>query len=127
MFETGHSAGTISPMRLMDESPRSKQRDLSMADLADRSVRGGLPRHLELSSAACSVRDYLDKIRHVDVQRVAGGHRDPERLQRLLQSLARNVAREVAIDVLAADAGEDMDRWPTTRSLTTLMCWNDSW
>jgi predicted AAA+ superfamily ATPase len=110
MFETGHSAGTISLTRLMEgDSPRSKLRDLSMADLADLIVRGGWPRHLELSSraAARSVRDYLDNIRHVDVQRVAGGHRDPERLQRLLRSLARNVATEVAIDVLAADAGGD--------------------
>lgn len=110
MFETGHSGGTISLRELMDgKSPRSQQQDLSIADLADLIVRGGWPRHLELSSpaAARSVRDYLDNIRHVDVQRVAGGNRDPDRLQRLLRSLARNVATEVAIDVLAADAGGD--------------------
>ena len=110
MFETGHSAGTISLTRLMDgESPRSKPLDLPITDLADLIVRGGWPRHLELSShaAARSVRDYLDNIRHLDVQRVAGGHRDGERLQRLLRSLARNVATEVAIDVLASDAGGD--------------------
>ncbi len=78
-----------------------------MADLADLILRGAWPRHLDQSSraAALSVRDYLDDIRHVEVRRVAAGHRDPERLRPLLGSLARNVATEVAIDVLAADAG----------------------
>ena len=95
IFETGHSAGTISLRELMDgNSPRSQQHDMSIADLADLIVRGGWPRHLELSTpaAARSVRDYLDNIRHVDVPRVAGGRRDPDRLQRLLRSLAHNVA-----------------------------------
>jgi predicted AAA+ superfamily ATPase len=108
LFEMGYSAGLVSLARLMEgESPKSGPRELSLENLADLIVRGGWPRHLELTSraAARSVRDYLDNICHVDVQRIAGGHRDPGRLERLLRSLARNVATEVAIDVLGSDAG----------------------
>ncbi len=103
LFEMGYSAGLVSLARLMEgESPKSGPHELSLENLADLIVRGGWPRHLELTSraAARSVRDYLDNICHVDVQRVTGGHRDPRRLERLLRSLARNVATEVAIDVL---------------------------
>ncbi|WP_298339327.1 DUF4143 domain-containing protein [Ferrimicrobium sp.] len=108
LFEMGYSTGLVSLEQLMEgESPKSGQRELSLAKLADLLVRGGWPRHLELTSraAARSVRDYLDNICHVDVQRVAGGHRDPGRLWRLLRSLARNVATEATLEVLGSDAG----------------------
>ncbi len=108
LFEMGNSTGLVSLAKIMDgESPKSGLSELSLENLAELTVRGGWPRHLELTSraAARSVRDYLDNICHVDVQRVAGGRRDPVRLLRLLRSLARNVATEVAIEVLATEAG----------------------
>ena len=51
------------------------------------------------------MRDYVAQAGNVDVPRVAGGHRDPERVRALLTALARNVATEVSISVLARDAG----------------------
>jgi predicted AAA+ superfamily ATPase len=41
----------------------------------------------------------------VDVQRLDGRRRDPQRLGALLRSLGRNVATEVSLATLAADAG----------------------
>ncbi|MHB8343901.1 MAG: ATP-binding protein [Ferrimicrobium sp.] len=73
LFETGYSAGLVSLARLMEgEPPKSGLRELSLENLADLIVRGGWPRHLELTSraAARSVRDYLDNICHVDLQRL---------------------------------------------------------
>jgi predicted AAA+ superfamily ATPase len=80
---------------------------LTIVDLAERITVGGWPGHLGRSAkdAAQANRDYIEQIRHVDVSRVAEGRRDPNKVGRLIQSLARNVATEVAVTVLAADAG----------------------
>ena len=52
-------------------------------------------------------RGYLDEIRRLDVSRVSDRRRDPVKVARLLQSLARNVATPVAISKLAADVGDN--------------------
>ncbi len=52
-------------------------------------------------------RGYLDDVRRTDVPRLDGRSRDPVRVGRLLQSLARNVATPVSLARLAADAGGD--------------------
>jgi hypothetical protein len=51
------------------------------------------------------VRSYLDEIRRVDIGRVDGTDRDPNRVRRLLASLGRNTATYATIRTLAADAG----------------------
>jgi predicted AAA+ superfamily ATPase len=107
LFEMGFSTGQVSLTKIMEgEAPKSGEVALSLQDLTDLIVRGGWPRNLELSSsvAARSVRDYLDNICNVDVQRLAGAYRDPQRLKRFLRSFARNVATEVAIGVLGYEA-----------------------
>jgi hypothetical protein len=56
-------------------------------------------------AALLATRDYLDEIARVDVGRVDATHRDPNRVGRLLQSLARNVATHAAATTLARDTG----------------------
>jgi uncharacterized protein len=51
------------------------------------------------------VRDYLEEIARVDVGRVDERRRDPNRVARLLASLARNVATPAAATTLAKDTG----------------------
>jgi predicted AAA+ superfamily ATPase len=77
-----------------------------VADLIEEICRGGWPgfRHLDLAQARRAVRDYLDEILRADINRVDGIRRDPERVRRLLQSIARNVATRAPITTLAADA-----------------------
>ncbi len=53
-----------------------------------------------------AVRDYLDEVRRTDISAVDGITRDPERVRRLLQSLARNVATRTPVTTLASDAAE---------------------
>lgn len=109
LLETGHSTGVLSLAALFDGVPaRSAAPALTIPDLADRITVGGWPalQDLAVADAARGVRDYLDQIRLVDVSRVAGGSRDPRRVERLLQTLARNTATVVAATVLAVDAGD---------------------
>jgi predicted AAA+ superfamily ATPase len=108
LFETGHTNGAVSLAAVLaGEPPRSDDPGLTVADLAARITSGGWPAQhgRRVVDAARAARDYLEQVRQVDVSRVAGSRRDPARIERLLRSLARNTATEVAVTVLAADAG----------------------
>lgn len=106
--ESGHSVGTISLDGLMaGRMPAVTDPGLTLTDVVDRIITGGWPRLHEMpaETATRAVRDYLDEIRRVDIVRVDGTRRDPDRVSRVLISLARNVATCVAASTLASDAG----------------------
>ncbi len=116
LFESGEGTGVISLTELLAGQPaRSTEVRTSLPDLARLIVRGGWPaqQDVTVASAAQAARDYLTQITQVDVSRVAGKRRDPEKVGRLLSSLARNVATEVSDSTLARNAsgsGEEMSR-----------------
>jgi len=108
LMESGVSQQSVSLGDLFSGAPpRCSDPGLTIADLAELACRGGWPARLESSlQASCrAARDYLEQIRQVDVNRVDGRRRDPQRMASLLRALARNVATEVAVSTLAADAG----------------------
>ncbi len=108
LFETGHTNAAISLARLLDGEPaRAADPGLKVADLVERVAIGGWPglQHLPVGQALRATRDYLDEIRRVDVSRVDGTRRDPNRVGRLLRALARNVSTYASATTLAADAG----------------------
>jgi len=108
LSEAGQSSGDISLAGLLaGDTARSVDPGLTVPDLAREISVGGWPgfRKLETSAALRAVRDYLDEIRRVDVERVDGRRRDPEKVAQLLRSLARNVATHAGVGTLAGDAG----------------------
>lgn len=108
LSETGHSTSKISLSSLMEGlQPRSPAAELTVTEIAERVALGGWPGFLNFDSSRAlrAVRDYLDEIRRVDIGRVDRTRRDPEKVGRLLRSLARNVATCAASTTLAADAG----------------------
>lgn len=108
LFETGHSAGTISLKTLLASSPGPcPDPGLTIEDIATRVAVGGWPSHQPRTTpqALQAMRDYLDEIRRVDIARVDNVRRDPDRVGRLLASLARNVATSVSTSALAHDTG----------------------
>lgn len=108
LMESGVSEQRVSLADLFSGAPpRCADPGLTIADLAELACRGGWPAQLEspLQASCRAARDYLEQIRQVDVNRVDGRRRDPQRLASLLRALARNVATEVAVSTLAADAG----------------------
>jgi len=88
------------------ERPASPSTGLSVADVATLIVRGGWPLNLKMSaaSAARANVDYLRNIAQVDVPRLDGIDRDPERVLRVIRSLARNTAMERNVKRTAADS-----------------------
>lgn len=106
LSEAGRSSGQVSLADLMAGGvTEATDPGLKLHDLIDEVSRGGWPgfRELDLAQARREVRDYLDEVRRVDINRVDGVGRDPERVGRLLQSLARNVATRAPATTLAAD------------------------
>ncbi|MCY3943842.1 MAG: DUF4143 domain-containing protein [Gemmatimonadetes bacterium] len=106
--ELGHSTGHVSLRRLMDGSPpRSTSSEVSLEALAELLCVGGWPGHLRrISSDAAMLanEDYLAEICRVDISRAGGVRRDPERVARFLQSLARNTATAATAATMARDA-----------------------
>ena len=97
LLESGHSTGQISVAALLDGAAhRSPSSGPALQDLAQLVSVGGWPGHiafaLNQTEALQANRDYLEEVRRVDVARVDGVRRDPEKIGRLLQSIARNVA-----------------------------------
>src|ERR1700719_3097223 len=108
LAETGHSIASISLKALLhNAAPNSPDAGLTVTALAERIVAGGWPGLVgrSVSQAGQAVRDYLEEIRRVDVGRVDQSSRDPEKVGRLLRSLARNVATSATATTLATDVG----------------------
>ena len=108
LFELGRSNGKVSLSRLLDGEPIAEAKsELTISEIAKEAAVGGWPglRDIEPEPALRALRGYVDEIRRVDVSRVDEKRRDPNRVGRLLASLARNVATHVAATTLAKDAG----------------------
>jgi predicted AAA+ superfamily ATPase len=121
LVESGAGQGGVSLAALLaGEPPSCADPGLGVADLAELVCRGGWPAQLErpLAAACRAARDYLEQVRQVDVQRLDGRRRDPQRLGALLRSLGRNVSTEVKLSpwrpMPAAPMGPSTRApWPT--------------
>lgn len=112
LFETGHATGSVSLKDLLAGAPVSAISDpgLDVGEICRCIAAGGWPGHLgyDMDRSLQAVRDYLEEIRRVDIIRVDQTFRDPEKVGRLMRSLARNVSTMVAANTLATDtAGAD--------------------
>lgn len=110
LYETGHSTGETRLATLLSDGPMaSRDSGLTVADLTERITVGGWPgnRGLTVDQATRAARAYLEEIQRTDINRVDDRRRDPDRVGRLLQALARNVATTVTLAVLAKDAAGD--------------------
>lgn len=106
LFETGESTGEISLAGLLAGEPqRSAPSRLPVQRLAELVCAGGWPGNLgrSFAQATRANRDYLSEIQRADVQQAGGKRRDPVKVGRLLQSLARNVATPATVATLARD------------------------
>jgi predicted AAA+ superfamily ATPase len=106
LFETGRSEGGISLSALLEgEKARSTDPGVTVAEIASEISIGGWPgiRDTGEPRALQALRDYLGEIARVGVSTVSGVTRDPEKVKRLLRSVARNTATHAAATTLAAD------------------------
>ena len=113
LFEKDWSTGEVSLAALMKgDSPSSDSVEFDIKDLAEKITLGGWPGLIgeKASDGLQFVKDYMAMIAEVDISRVSGKRRDPDKVKRLLQSLARNISTEVTLSALAKDTeGSDDD------------------
>ncbi|OAM88545.1 DUF4143 domain-containing protein [Termitidicoccus mucosus] len=106
LFERGWSSGEARLADLFAGRPVSSS-DVSapLDELAEKILFGGWPGLLgkPLSRAIGFSRDYAALTAEVDISRVSEKRRDPAKVARLLQSLARNISTEAPVATLAAD------------------------
>jgi len=108
LFEKGWSTGEVSLAKIMKgNAPGSGQVDFSLEDLAEKITIGGWPNLIGAGGKAALrfMKDYIALIAEVDISRFGGKRRDPQKITRLMQSLARNISTEASISSLAKDAG----------------------
>lgn len=106
LFENGWSSGEVSLAQLFaGASVTSAEISSDLDELAEKILFGGWPGLLGkgLSRALDFSRDYTTLTAEVDISRVSEKRRDPDKVFRLMQSLARNISTEASVATLAAD------------------------
>ena len=96
---------------LEGESQRCGRIDLTIPLLADLLCIGGWPGYFgkSIKQSIRANQDYLKEIQRVDILQASEKSRDPVKMGRLLQSLARNVATPAQISTLVSDiSGDDV-------------------
>ena len=107
LFESGESDGSASLSEIAaGNAPDFVTPALTLAELAERMCRGGLPYNADLSldDAMQNVRDYVQTVADVDIHTVGEVSRDSERVRRMMQSISRAVATEIEVQTIATDA-----------------------
>jgi predicted AAA+ superfamily ATPase len=108
LYEKGWSTGEVSLAALIkNEMVFSEPVDLQLEELAEKITLGGWPGLIGEGHLAGLrfVSDYVSLISEVDLSRVSGKRRDPLKVTRLLQSLARNISTEASLAAIAKDTG----------------------
>lgn len=106
LWESGDSNGSISLKELFDKNTDiSTTSDLSIEKIAFLICRGGWPASVsqENESALKMATNYVESVINMDIQRVDGVEKNPERVRMLLRSLARNISTMVSGQTIMAD------------------------
>jgi len=108
LYEKGWSTGEVSLASLMKgEAPHSEAVSFDLGEFAEKITLGGWPGLIgeSASDGLRFVSDYMTLIAEVDISKVSEKRRDPYKVTRLLQSLARNISTEVTLAALSKDTG----------------------
>ncbi|MCL2032161.1 MAG: DUF4143 domain-containing protein [Methanomassiliicoccaceae archaeon] len=111
LFESLESNGSVSLGTLFDGEDITGTSQLTIEKLAFALVRGGWPASIGVqeSVALRRVREYIKAVINTDISRVDNVERNPERVRRLLRSLARNTSTMAKLTTINSDmaAGDE--------------------
>ena len=106
LWESGESNGTVSLGALFDgECEIGARSGLSVEQIAYAICRGGWPASIGMGEKAAlrMARNYVKEIIELDVHRVDGVERNPQRVRKLMESLARNISTMASNETIMAD------------------------
>ncbi|MDR0290235.1 MAG: DUF4143 domain-containing protein [Treponema sp.] len=107
-FEKGWSSGEVSLAKILKgKPPKSDSAEFELESLTEKIIIGGWPSLIGAGSRAALrfMKDYIALAAEVDISRFGGKRRDPQKVMRLFQSLARNISTEATLTSLAKDMG----------------------
>ena len=110
LWESGESNGSVSMAELFSSAPEvAEQSNLSIEQLAFALCRGGWPVSIGMREKAALrvARNYVDEVVDFDIHRVDGVERNPQRVRKLLQSLARNISTMASNETIMRDVTSD--------------------
>ena len=107
LWESGESTGKISLAALFasDDVTAVGSKGHSLEEIAYMVCRGGWPKAVESGGDAALdyAREYVDSVAESDLSRADGVPREPERVRRLLRSLARLQATQSSLPAIRRD------------------------
>ena len=105
LFEMGISSGKSSLAKLFDGELPSGISTITLRKLAECICRGGWPAAIRFSidQAQRISRAYIDAVASEDLEKIDGVARDPEKIKRLITSLARNESTLASKKTIVAD------------------------
>ncbi len=112
LYESNESSGEVSLTLLFkNKNDIFGTNNIDIDQLAFLVCRGGWPKALDFSydTALEQAIDYYDAIVNTDVSRVDNTTRNPERVKRLMRSLARNQAMQANNELITSDIKENED------------------
>jgi len=110
LWESGESNGSVSLAELFASAPDiATQADLTIEQLAFAICRGGWPASIGMKEKAALrvARNYVDEVVELDIHRVDGVEKNPQRVRKLLQSLARNISTMASNETIMRDVTND--------------------
>lgn len=110
LFESGESSGEISLTSLFSgKRPNGETSSLSLEDVAFCLCRGGWPRALDFEGidALEQAFDYVEGAIHSDVSRASRRNKNPERVLKILKSLARHQGTQVSNNTIGEDLSQN--------------------
>lgn len=106
LFESEDSIGSVSLKSLFEGIDSiGSVNDVSLTKLAYLICRGGWPKSVNLSEEISLEQafNYVDGIIETDMSKVDGVKRSPERVKRLLKSLARHISTQANLSTIKKD------------------------
>ena len=120
--EQGMSSGKVSIAGLLQGKSYTALGSLDVQTIAQLVVRGGWPSAAGVPAPAASMlaRGYVDGVCNSDVSRIDGVRRDPDKVTRLVRSLARNESTLATMKSVLADLGGDITRQTAAKYVSIL-------
>ncbi|WP_400241150.1 ATP-binding protein [Methanomethylophilus alvi] len=105
LFESGDSTGEVSLASLFESQQVSGCSELDLDRLVFLICRGGWPESADMDDdiALNQAFDYIDAVIKIDMSRVGGIKRDPQKVRTLLRSYARNQGSQISQASISAD------------------------
>ncbi len=125
LYESGESTGEVSLTELFT-SPSSVSgfTRMNIDKLAFVVCRGGWPQAIELRDeiALDQAIDYYDGVVHSDINRADNVQKNPERVKRLMRSLARNQGAQTPNTVICEDIKVNDEESLSEETVATYVC-----